>query len=299
MERRVPTEQARLEAAGQALAQVATSLSDAFARELARVLRLAERALLPILTDAKAGKRTARSIAGKALPLRTELRAVLTKAGYDRLVSHASIEAVAQMADALRASGNLPTGSALGRISPSRLTALAQLLDTDLMGVGDQAAHALWRASVQAIYTERPASAVIGELARTLEKSFAQAHTLFDTQVSIVGRQIVWLASVQDEQQAYLYVGPVDSQTREWCLAQVGMVRSQPAIETLDNGQLPNPFLTAGGYNCRHSWLAVSDPALVALKDSGQRADGYEARVTMARTLKAQRKRFRELRRAA
>jgi hypothetical protein len=77
------------------------------------------------------------------------------------------------------------------------------------------------------------------------------------------------------------------------------LVLTRGAIDSLSNGQLPNVFITGGGYNCRHSFLAVSDPALVALADTGQRADGYDGRVTMARTLKTQAKRFRELRRAA
>jgi hypothetical protein len=97
----------------------------------------------------------------------------------------------------------------------------------------------------------------------------------------------------------FLYVGPVDSRTRDWCLGLVGKVRRKEDIETLDNGQLPNPFLTGGGWNCRHSWLAVSDPAVVALAGGDSRADGYDQRVAMARALKTQSKRLRELRRAS
>ena len=111
----------------------------------------------------------------------------------------------------------------------------------------------------------------------------AQAQTLFDTQVSIIGRQIVASAPKSRETPAYLYVGPFDGVVRDWCLDHLGMVRTQASIEALDNGQLPNPFLTGGGYNCRHSWLAVSDPDLVALADTGQRAEGWESRIAQAR----------------
>jgi hypothetical protein len=279
---------------GQALAAVTDSLSAVFARELARVLQLTERHLLPILKRERLGDRTAKSIARKALPLRTELRTALTKAGYDALVREASISAVERMAGAFRS-----RGVSLGRITPARLQALASLLEADLMGLGDSAAHSAWRAGVQAIYTERPVDEILAQLSRQLDKSFAQAQTIYDTQVSITGRQIERILSEGDEEQAFLYVGPVDARTREWCLDHVGKVFSRVSIEQLDNGQLPNPFLTAGGWNCRHTFLAVSDPVLVALKDTGQRAEGYDGRVAMARTMKSQRKRFRELRKAA
>lgn len=288
---RVPTDPQSL---GQALASVTDTLSAVFARELARVLQLTERHLRPILERERLGDRTAKSIARKALPLRTELRTALTKAGYDALVREASISAVERMAGAFRS-----RGMSLGRITPARLHALASLLEADLMGLGDSAAHSAWRAGVQAIYTERPVDEILAQLARQLDKSFAQAQTIYDTQVSITGRQIQAILTEGEEDQAYLYVGPVDARTREWCLDHVGYVYSRDAIEQLDNGQLPNALLTGGGYSCRHTFLAVSDPALVALRDTDQRAEGYDGRVAMARTMKSQRKRFRELRKAA
>jgi hypothetical protein len=287
-----------LQQAGMQLASVADRLSATFARELARVLTLAERALLPVLQDAMAGNRTARVVASRALLLRREIQAVLVRAGYERLVTTASIEAVAQMADALKVSGALDVKQ-LGALTPKRLEALARLMKADLLGVGEAAAHRVWRAAAQAVYTDRPASVLVQELAKQLEKSLSETQTIFDTQVSITGRQMEEIATEDAEEQVYLYVGPVDARTRDWCLDLVGKVRSKADIARLSNGQLPNVFLTAGGYNCRHSWLAVSDPAVVGVAGGDTRADGYDGRVAVARALKTQRKRLREYRRAA
>mgnify|MGYP003328644646 CR=1 FL=1 len=58
----------------------------------------------------------------------------------------------------------------------------------------------------------------------------------------------------------YRFEGPRDKLTRPFCkrlLARTkskGLTRAQ--IDALDNGQLPNVFLTAGGYRCRHQWVA-------------------------------------------
>lgn len=289
----------RLQAVGQSLASVADRLSASFARELARVLTLAERALLPVLREALAGRPTARVRAGRALTLRRELRTVLRQAGYDRLVAEASVEGVAQMADALRTSGAVRQVGRLGAITPARLDALARLMRVDLLGLGDTAAHQLWRAAAQALFSARPAETLVAQLARQLGRSLQQTQTLYDTQVSIAGRQIEQVVTEGEDAQAFLYVGPVDARTRDWCLDRVGQVYTRAAIERLDNGQLPNAFLTGGGYNCRHTFLAVADPVLVRLADTGQRAEGYDGRVAMARALRTQRARFRELRRAA
>ena len=285
--------------AGDRLAAVADSLSAEFARELARVLGLADRGLLPLLQEAIAGNRGARLALARLLPLRKELRTVLERAGYDDLALRASLEAVSRMAEAYRVSRAGAAATSLGRLTPTRLQALARLLELDVLDVGDTAAMQLWRALIQAVYTSRPAASMVDQLARMLHTSLARAQTLFDTQVSVLGRQMERLTTDGAPSQAYLYVGPVDARTRDWCLDHVGLVQTRATIDALDNGQLPNVFLTGGGYNCRHSWLAVSDPVLVRLANTGTRADGYDQRVAGAHALKDQRRRFRELRRAA
>lgn len=287
------SEQDRIQALGNSLASVADSLSASFARELARVLAAVERSLLPLLQTPTS---TAKAQATRQITLRRELRAVLEKAGYDALVRRASVEAVGGLLEEFRAARGV---GALGRVSATRLAALARTFELDLLGLGDQAAHQLWRAAVLAIYSDAPQATLLQQLANVLEKSFGQIQTLFDTQTSVIGRQIEKVLTDGRDDQAFLYVGPVDSRTREWCLEHVGLVFTRDAIDRLDNGQLPNVFLSGGGYNCRHSFLAVSDPQLVRLADTGQRAEGYDGRVDMARTLKRQRSRFRELRRVA
>jgi hypothetical protein len=279
-------EQDRLQLIGQAFANLADTESAAFARDLGRVLLVLERDLLGLVSGVRGKKRSVLSRVGRLLTLRAEIRSALSDSGYSSLVTRASLDAVERMSAVAQQSRIVRTGASFGRVSPDRLRVLADLMRADLLGVGDALAHQLWRAAVMSLYTDRPAAEIVAALAKVLDKSRAQAQTLFDTQVSILGRQIVAAEPKASKTQAYLYVGPVDGIVREWCLDQLGMVRTQPAIEALDNGQLPNPFITGGGYNCRHSWVAVSDPALEALADTGQRAPGFESRVAVARTVK-------------
>lgn len=111
-------------------------------------------------------------------------------------------------------------------------------------------------------------------IARESGKMMAHATTIADTAQSTFYRTIAERGFARIEQRqpkaqplAYSYYGPDDKLNRPFCKrildAQAkGRAYTRPEIEAMDNGQLPNPFLTGGGYRCRHQWtLAISPPA--------------------------------------
>jgi len=283
-------EQDDLQLLGRTFASVADTESAVFARELARVLSTLERDLLGMIADVRENKRGVLARAARLLRMRTELRNALKESGYSTLVTRATIDAVDRMASAARESRLIAAASKLGALSPERLHVLAQVMRQDLLGVGETLAMQLWRAAALSVYSNQPAPALVASLQKVLDKSLAQAQTLFDTSVSVLGRQIVAAEPKESEQQAYLYVGPVDGVVREWCLAHLGKVFTRDKIEAMDNGQIPNPFMSAGGWNCRHSFMAVSDPALKAIANTGEHAPGFAERIATARAFKASRK---------
>ena len=273
------SEQTTLQLAGSVFASVVDTESARFARLLGTALTQLERQLLGLIAAATAGKPGALARVGRLLVLRREIRNALTTSGYAKLVRRASLDAVERMAAAVASRRIVQGASGLGRVTTARLDGLARLMAADLLGIGEAAAGKLWRASALAIYSGQPPAQILATLAKELDKTKAQAQSLFDTQVSIVGRQIVAEADRAEPDQAYLYVGPVDGLVRPFCEQQLGLVSTKDAIDALDNGQLPNPFLTGGGYNCRHSWMAVSDPELIALANTGERAPGFTERL--------------------
>lgn len=283
-------EQDDLQLTGRIFASVADTQSARFARELARVLAVVERDLLGLIGAVRAKERGVVARVARLLTMRREIRKAVTDAGFSGLVTRASIDAVSAMADAATGSRLIPAAAKLGAVSSARLEAMASLMRADLLGLGDVMAQQLWRASMTSIYTATPPDKIVSALAKVIERTRAQVQTLFDTQVSVAGRQIVADEPTESDTQAYLYVGPIDGVVRAWCLEHLGKVYTRDRIEALDNGQLPNPFLTAGGYNCRHSWLAVSDPALITLANTGQRAPGFAERVQVAEAIKKTRK---------
>jgi len=56
-----------------------------------------------------------------------------------------------------------------------------------------------------------------------------------------------------------VYLGPMDGITRPFCRALVGLALTREQIQQLNNGQTAvSPLFSGGGYNCRHSWVAMS-----------------------------------------
>jgi hypothetical protein len=83
---------------------------------------------------------------------------------------------------------------------------------------------------------------------------------------------------IQFEMVGFAYGGPDDGLTRPFCEACLGFWFSPELVRGLDNGQtgLPHPLESGGGYNCRHSWLAV--PLATAKRWGYKEADASTVR---------------------
>lgn len=280
------------EAAGDAIAVRSEQLGANFARLLANVLKAADRALRPVLQDAIAGDRTATIRAARGVILRSDIRQALRDAGFDDLARTASEAAVEAMAVEVMKTRTAQGVAKMVKPSQQRIAALAALGEANLLGTAEDITTALVQAVSVWAFTVTDPNRILQVLADVTDTEFTKVQTLFDTQTSIYGRQIEAVATENlGPNQAFLYTGPVDGRTRDWCLDRVGKVYTRAEIERMDNGQLPNPFLTGGGYNCRHSFLAVASDELTALANTGQRAARYAGRIEQARALRAQARR--------
>ncbi len=261
---------------GRRIAETADRLSHAFQRELARVLQDTERALQPILRRALDGDRTEQVRGARGLALRRELRDALARAGYDRLADTATSQAVAQMAETVLATRIGQGAVRLVQPDARKLFALIEIGRTNLLQVGDDTAAAIWRSTTSWVFSARSTNDILDDLFEAIDEDVGALHTLFDTQVSMFGRQVEALATADlPADQPFLYVGPNDKRNRPFCREHVGQVLTRDRIEALDNGQLPNPFVTGGGYNCRHSWLAVESQELRDIVNTGARAPEF------------------------
>lgn len=245
-----------------AASQIAASadrLSRRFARELASVLRDTERKLPPLLREVTDGNSTAIVKAAQANRLRRDVRDILTKAGYDDLAEAATSEPLDVITERVLAGRQIAQlSAALSHGAELRIAGLKALQLTDLLDEGDELARALWKATVRGVFNAQDTDVILADLAQVLDHRESQIRTLYDTSVSIYGRQVEALQAGDDPETPFLYAGPDDDVTRPFCQEHVGEVYTRAQIDDMDNGQLDNVFLTGGGYNCRHVWMEVS-----------------------------------------
>jgi hypothetical protein len=264
---------ADLKAAAVRDAALVDAIGDDFAAELVEVLKLLQariRVLLRSLVTDDAGRvvSSPENLA-RALRLREDLIASLEQAGFHALVTRAVDEPLDEIArQVLRVNSVQLTAYDLDALVALKEIRLAQLLHvTEDIGIQ------LWRVMVDGVLGTRPVLDLVDDIADTLDISAERARTVYDTLTSTFSRQVAQLGTTGEPDEAFLYVGPDDDKTREFCEERVDRVYSRSAIEAMDNGQLPNVMLTAGGFNCRHQFRRVSalDVELLALVDTGER----------------------------
>jgi hypothetical protein len=86
-------------------------------------------------------------------------------------------------------------------------------------------------------------------------------------------RQIMKAQADELKLEQFLYIGPVDSKKRPFCLQLVGQAFTRIEIEDLDNGQTGDTFSDGGGFNCRDSWSPIDKKLFDDLRndpDGGQ-----------------------------
>ena len=268
------------------LAKVADDVSASYASELGKVLRDLERELRSLAQDAIAGGKTALSRAIRAAKLRRQIQTALKEAGYESLAERAtsvSLDALVAQMEALRGAARL---AAFTTPDLTRILALKELAKLDVLQQGQIIAQALWRTLAYGIFSQRPIRDLLDDLADAIDVELHEAGTLYDTTVNVFARQVEAMKSKEDD--VYAYLGPADIKTRPFCHQHLGKVYTKPEIDAMDNHQLPNTFLTGGGYNCRHSWIAVSKMSeLRELVGTNQRMSEVAAQLSSVGTRKA------------
>lgn len=265
-----------LQRARESVARAIETRVAAFYDELVLVWRRLDRRVADVVRNAADASPTAVIRAARANRLKRELAQALELAGYGDLVdtsTGASLEPLVTRVEGIRTIAELtPFGSA-DRV---RLEALKALAGEDLLLEGDAVAHALWKATVQGVFSARPVDAILDDLGQVLDRTAPQVRTLYDTSISIFAREAEALGVPEDPERPFVYTGPADDKVRPFCREHLGKVYTRAAIDALDNKQLPNVFLTGGGYNCRHGWTAVSKfSELVKLANTGERVPAF------------------------
>ena len=122
------------------------------------------------------------------------------------------------------------------------------------------------RDSLRDLEVNVPLNTVMSNLQLKMTRAQGRQLTEIKTKISQYGRGLTAMASAVAELDHYLYTGPRDGITRDFCRALVNKVVSEQQMSKLNNGQGLAVKTSGGGYNCRHSWSPVTESFIEAAK---------------------------------
>jgi hypothetical protein len=220
-----------------------------------------------MLAKTAANVRAARASEGR-------VRQGLADSGFGDAAQHAFDDfgqVVKLSARALRKTGLTPT---LREADADLLNTYRQLKLAEFERLADNYATRIGGVISKAVVAGQSAAELSLETQELLQTFANEARTLFETGAGEFAQTMTLLKGGTEARRVYLYSGPIDSRIRLFCLDVVGRVWSRSRIDKMDNRQLPNSFLTRGGYNCRHQWRDVTAiPDLARLADTKQYVD--------------------------
>ncbi|MDP2319580.1 MAG: hypothetical protein Q8O42_09620 [Acidobacteriota bacterium] len=273
----------RLQRAAEREAEMQEFAVQAFERQLdvlvARLLRRLRDELAE--WDADASGRLVNEIAnlGRALAFRKQFSEWLLEEGFLELAARVLADPLDELAESVFATSRIANEAAKLASFTDTLNALKELRLAELLDVSDDMARELSRITFEGILSLRPVDALVLDISDRMDISKRQARTIYDTAVSTYARQVELLNADGTDDELFVFVGPFDKKNRAFCEERVGKVFDRKAIDAMDNGQLPDVFISGGGYNCRHTWKRVSelDDELRELAKTGGRVPEIEA----------------------
>lgn len=283
----MPGKAAKLMAQGERDAALMDNLTASFARELTQVLKQLNtqiRGLVSTLQTSKERVIASRANLARAVQAQQEIRRAIAEAGFSRVMASAVDEPLDTLAKQILDGDAIANAATrLTAVDIDALVALKEVRLAQLLGLGNDLEAALWRTVLDGVLGARPVGDLVADLAEVADISDRQARVLYDTAVSTYSRATALLNTEGTPDELFIYVGPADSKTRDFCLRYVGKVLDRETIDGIDNGikGYGNTLLTGGGPNCRHQWRRVSvlDDELRALAGTDQRVGYVGAKV--------------------
>lgn len=192
--------------------------------------------------------------------IRDSLQTMIRDAGYDDVVAEMTgsgynglvRDAKAYMEDVVK-------GLQYSDQSIERLKAIQAIDIERYTALSTQQIDNLERIIIQSQFGSVGAGDLIEQLKNAVEGSIGKyATTYVDTFTSAFARQASNAIAVDGGIEWFIYAGPDDKITREFCQARLGEVRTMDEWSSMLNDFGQPVSIYCGGYNCRHQLLALS-----------------------------------------
>lgn len=250
---------------------------DEFQRELVKVIRRLDRriqrAVGTLNTSGGNFKKTSRAI-GEASKIQRQMEEALVASGYHREVRTflGTATPLRTQMEAAYARLGLPVGFNTVDIEAFRATLAADY--TTFANIGRRGTDLIRTDFISAVTGEANVNEFMsrtqaylygkegmGLLDASGSPMFRHAATLADTSMTQLHRKQMADLGEKAGVERWQYRGPFDKSTRIFCRHLWQKVYTREEIDDLDNGMVPDVFVSGGGWNCRHTWLPyLEDP---------------------------------------
>ncbi|MBW2122947.1 MAG: hypothetical protein JRH07_14060 [Deltaproteobacteria bacterium] len=153
------------------------------------------------------------------------------------------------------------------RESQQAITMLLSGAEAELMAVADQAAEEISQLLRRAILGGGDVADLLTSISEKLGTKRHQAMTLIVTSLQAFNRTLTMRHAEEAGVEWFVYLGPQDSITREWCSHWVGRRGTKEDFEATasrwGHQKQPTPVITwGGGWNCRHEFVPLVGDAV-------------------------------------
>ena len=161
--------------------------------------------------------------------------------------------------------------SGIPLVLPDRSLAILDLYKNNQIDNILDAAGALKKGVVDASFRygigESSLNTIVNELSAVVDTAGRRIITEAVTGASIYDRTIKMEQFRHADVEKFFYDGPIDKVTRDTCLATLNDGRQLIGWSMSEIQGSETPFITCGGYNCRHEWLPFVEGLGALIKD--------------------------------
>jgi hypothetical protein len=234
-----------------------------FINRLEKIYPRVERRLNAMLARYAQGRKLDKIDFEFALLNKRNIESVLVEEGYYKFAGE-FVSSQQQMIDKIAEEYRLfGYKSKIGGTSRVAINELMRSNYEVIEKIGKDATDKLYTAIFQGLVTDKGLDASMKTIQRAAETHIGEKiknfRTVADTEYMKFNRGVMETISGQTGWDKRVYTGPVDNVIRPFCLERVGNTYTIDEISRMKNGQTDNVLLTGGGFNCRHSWVAVPD----------------------------------------
>lgn len=131
-----------------------------------------------------------------------------------------------------------------------------------IAGVAKDATEALRTAIIDTVRSGVSPEAALSDIADAMRGTAAQVASTFDTGLAGFDRTVSTQTATDAGIEWFLYDGPVDDLTRDYCRARVGYRFTLASLDATPNDTGPQPpSVYCGGWGCRHRLVPLVDQA--------------------------------------